>query len=287
VSDRSRFVRLPPGAGNVLVPAGSRRGAASGVSLLTFCRWLPLICQRGLYAAVWLAGPRALPGRRIHWDPPQPLVEAIGAVAGVDAVAIYQRPQASRGGVGAVLCRNGHSIAFVKTRPDPAELERERAALDAFAGRTGDLFRVPRVLDHAATWLMLEAMPARPTRPWRSPPVERISVEVGDRLATAIPKPRGTPDHWRPMHGDLTPWNLRTVAGERWIIDWEGADWAPPYADEVYHAAVMNAVFGTHSPHGRDEAVDFWIARVAGRANTDHDARLNARLVAALERMRA
>ena len=270
---------------NVLIPTESRRAARAGLALLTFSKPLPLACHRLLDLAVGVVGPAVLPGSRFDWSPPEALDQVTEVVGPVDGMAVYERPQASRSGLAAVLLRAGRPVAFLKLRYDSDQLEREWVALGAFRDDQADCFKVPRPLGHGENWILLEAMPPRPTRPWRHPPIETITSEISDRLAAVLPRPPGTPDHWVPMHGDLTAWNLRAAGRQRWLIDWEDAAWAPPEADRVYYAATMSAVFGTRNDDGESEAARFWLDRVAARSRTDHDAPLNARLTASLRAM--
>ncbi|GAA2152992.1 phosphotransferase [Actinomadura napierensis] len=284
------FVRPRMGTGNVLVPAGSRRGALAGVSLFTRSKLPALAAQWAMYGAVAVAGPRVLPGARVRWEPPggperwRTLVERIGTF---DGLALYERPQASRTGLAAVLLRDGRPTGFLKLRDDPGELDREQRALSAFPEGRADGFRVPRVLDRDATagwhWMVIEAMPPRPARPVRGVALSPLLADLQRRLAAVLPRPADVPDHWTPMHGDLTAWNLRHCGrGLPWLIDWEDAAWAPPGADLVYYEATHATVFG--KPSGRDdvsgcaEAAEFWLKRVAQRSAGDHDAAFNTRL---------
>ncbi len=70
------------------------------------------------------------------------------------------------------------------------------------------------------------------------------------------------------MHGDFTPWNLRSAGrGPLSLVDWEDAGWGPPHADEVLYRAV-SAALGGGQPVGEvpaGEAADFWIDRVGAR----------------------
>lgn len=284
------FVRPRMGTGNVLVPADSRRGARAGVSLFTRSKLPALAAQWVLYGAVAVAGPRVLPGPRVRWEPPggperwRTLVDRIGTF---DGLALYERPQASRTGLAAVLLRDGRPTGFLKLRDDPGELDREERALSAFPEGRADGFRVPRVLDRDETagwhWMVIEAMPPRPARPVRGIALAPLLADLQRRLAAVLPRQSGTPDHWAPMHGDLTAWNLRHCGrGLPWLIDWEDAAWAPPGADLVYYEATHATVFG--KPSGRDdvsgcgEAAEFWLKRVAQRSASDHDATFNTRL---------
>ena len=45
------------------------------------------------------------------------------------------------------------------------------------------------------------------------------------------------------MHGDFTPWNLRSSRTRALsLVDWEDAGWGPPDADEVLYRAVSAAL---------------------------------------------
>ncbi|MFC9976910.1 phosphotransferase [Spirillospora sp. NPDC127200] len=289
------LIRTRIGRGNVLVPAGTRRGALAGVALLTRSRPAAVACQWLLYAAVAAAGPRAVPGPRVLWEPPggaEEWRELAARVGPFDTLAVYERPQCSRQGLAAVLLSGGRPRGFLKVRDDPAELDREERAVAAFPDGRAPAFRVPRVLDRGETagrhWMLLEAMPPWPARPAHRGLVARITVQAQERLAAALPRPAGTPEHWCPMHGDLTVWNLRRCGGgPPWLIDWEDAAWGPPEADLVYHAATRAAVLRRPPDRrGPAEAVDFWSRRVAARSAGDDDAAFNRRLAEVLHTMR-
>jgi aminoglycoside phosphotransferase (APT) family kinase protein len=88
------------------------------------------------------------------------------------------------------------------------------------------------------------------------------------------------------MHGDLTPWNLRRVAGRVWLLDWEAAGWGPPGADLVlWHAAAAAVRGGRGRPSPFGEAVAFWRGVVSGRGSSPRDRRLSEALDRALAGM--
>ncbi|MDH2428937.1 phosphotransferase [Sphaerisporangium sp. TRM90804] len=289
-----RYLAYPPGRGNVLIPAGDRRSAAAGLSLVTLSKPLPLAAQLVLHAATRALGPRVLPGRRREWRPPveegawAAISARVAALTGpFDGTAGYLRPQASRaGGAALLLLRAGRPIGFLKVRESPAELEREAAALAAFEPGDDVGFRVPGVLGSGSVgqlwWLLLSPMEPVPARPVREVAVERLAANIGSRLARRLARPPGVPEHWQPMHGDLTPWNLRHTRGRvPWLIDWEDAGYAPPHADEVYYLATRLAVYGGRPPaRAYGEAAGYWHERVSRRASEDRE--LTRRLLAAL-----
>jgi aminoglycoside phosphotransferase (APT) family kinase protein len=93
-----------------------------------------------------------------------------------------------------------------------------------------------------------------------------VVEEIAAALRT-LPRAAETPPHWRPMHGDLTPWNLRRLdAGPMILFDWEDAGWGPPGADEVLFRATEAALgSGRKGNDERDheEALAFWQERLA------------------------
>lgn len=305
-SGRASLVRPAMGTRNVLVPAGSRRGAAAGISLITRSRWYAVTSQWALWGAATLLGPRAVPGERVLWEAPggPGLWTALRAsLPAFDELAVYSRPQASRTGMAVLLLRASRPVGFLKLREDPAELDREQRALSAFPDGTAETFRVPRVLDRGEVaglhWLLITAMPPRPAAPaWRTP-VGPLLADVRNHLGRVLDRPAGTPEHWEPMHGDLTAWNLRRNGrGLPWLIDWEDASWAPPGADLSYYRASNVAAFGRpprgaamggttagEAAPGHTEAASFWLDRLRVRSDADHDAAFTARLVEEFRRI--
>lgn len=106
--------------------------------------------------------------------------------------------------------------------------------------------------------------------------IRRVSEEVSQLLEPLLPRVEGIPSHWRPMHGDFVPWNLREDSlGQLWLLDWEDAGWGPPGADFVryvvaYHslgwtrptqtAAVVAQNVGRESLPALAEVASFWLS---------------------------
>jgi len=252
------------------------------------------------WALVSLFGPRVLPGGARPWTPPVPaqtwdeLCASWREQTGpFDSFAVYQRVQRERGGVAVLLLHEGNPTAFVKLRSDGAtELEHELLVLRALWEYRPRSFVVAEPLGtgHVGGWsyLAMSALPARRHRPPNGPPIGLIAREIEAALA-GLPRPESVPAHWRPMHGDLTPWNLRRLADGRLVLfDWETAAWGPPQADEVLYRATAEASGG--QPAGTSdavEAIDYWIDRVVGRrVRGMRDQRLIKALAATLRQMK-
>jgi phosphotransferase family enzyme len=292
-----RYKDFPPGWGHIKVPMSSRRAALAGLGLYTASRAKALWAQRAACAAVAILGPGALWGRSFPWIPlDETTWEALaaqwrGAFGAFDDVAGTSRLQASRGGVALLLLRNGAPIAFVKLRQgDDGEIRNEQRALQAMWSYGPRAFRVPEPLCARSFddwhYLATAPLPSGLHRPPSDPPLPEILEEVAAALAD-LPRPAGTPDHWRPMHGDFAPWNLRRLrGGSLALVDWERAGWGPPGADEVFYRAAREAVQMRRAGRGAAmEAVQFWRARVAAGPETARDERLARALGVALGRM--
>jgi Phosphotransferase enzyme family len=141
-------------------------------------------------------------------------------------------------------------------------------------------FRVPactasfRVGDWAVRQHELLPQYHRPAG-WNPERIRRVAADVCLALADALEKPADTPSHWRPMHGDLVPWNLREDnRGRLWLMDWEDAAWGPPLGDLVrfmvayeslarsnpaWIAAHVRKILVTESAEAVQEAGRFWM----------------------------
>ncbi|HET7234496.1 MAG TPA: hypothetical protein VFJ16_31075, partial [Longimicrobium sp.] len=275
------LTRYPPPHGPLLLPVRSPATAAAAVALEAGCRPAALLARRA--AAAWIAhgGARVLPPRVVSWTPPMPaeawaaLLARLREVAGAfDAVAVWERRQPGRGGVGLLLGGARGPRAFVKLRPAPAPgLEMEARVLRAAATAAPRAFRLPALLgaggDGAWRWIALEVIPPFHRVP-RRPPIGRVAAGVA-ALLRHFPA-AGAPPHWAPMHGDLTPWNLREdAAGRLWLYDWERAGWGPPGADAVLYHATAAAVRAGPAPDARaaaarwPEAAAWWARRFLAR----------------------
>lgn len=285
---RDLFVRFPPGRGNVFVPVEGRPDTLAGLSLYAGCRRHVLLGQRLAGFAVAAAGSRALPGARLEWRPPMPheqwedlLATWRGKLGAFERFALIVRRQHSRSGFGLLLLHAGSPVAFVKVRDDARPLTQEAQALTLLQDRPVKAMEAPAPLGLATsgelTWLATSPMTSRPHRPEPHAPIMAVLAEVQDRLS-ALPRPADTPPHWEPMHGDLTPWNLRWSTGRRWLLDWEDAGYGPPGADELYYRLTCASVGVPTVPATTpsDEAVHFWLSAVDERRESEADVVLSA-----------
>lgn len=278
-----RHVGFPPIRGHLGIATSSRRAALAGLAMYAPCKPWTVLAHRLAWTVVSLLGPAALPGRRTAWAPPTEgdtwcgLLDQWQALLGrLEEFSLYRRRPAGRGGFNVVALREGEPRALVKVRNgDGARLVNEHDALERLRDFGPQSFSIPEPLalgDYAGWhYLALTPLPARPHRPPRDPPLSSIVREVEAALA-ARPRPAGTPPHWRPMHGDFTPWNLRRLDdGQLVLFDWEDAAWGPPGADETLYRATK-AALGADSEAdaraGHEEAVAYWSQRLHAEPET-------------------
>jgi len=294
-----RYKDFPPGWGHLKVPTSSRADALAGLALYAPCKRRAIWAQRAAWLAVRLVGPAFLPGPSREWRPPlepdcwDALLETLRSRMGkFDTIAGYQRLQVSRPGFALLLLSQGVPIAFVKLRQGPGSPFVNEARAQAEVWRFGPrTFSVPEPLAVGETsgwhYFAVDALPPRLHRPPHDPPLDAIVAEIAQALA-GLPMPADMPAHWRPMHGDFTPWNLRSVGKALCLIDWEDAAWAPPSADEVLYRASEAALRGRGSEfQAPRETLLFWEQRVERWRTNKRDDQFRYALRQALHSMGA
>lgn len=140
---------------------------------------------------------------------------------------------------------SGKAFGFVQIRPEQEFFPYPEDQMWAF--------RFPRAIGE--TFLdgwharLLEPLPGfhRPYG-WNPDVLTEIASQASNTLTGLLSRPEGTPDHWHPIHGDLTPWNVRVDGrGQVWLIDWERARFGPPLAD-VFRYAITDATLAMIEP---------------------------------------
>lgn len=117
-----------------------------------------------------------------------------------------------------------------------------------YPSKSGTTFRVPALRNEyrVRDWSIriYEPLPRlHSATPWDAKVVGNLVHEISLSLEPNLEKARSLPHHWRPIHGDLTPTNLRLDHRNRlWLIDWEHAAWGPPAADLLYFASTIRSM---------------------------------------------
>lgn len=296
VRKAEQYRDFPPKWSNIQVPLSSSTAALAGLALYSPCALRGTLMRDVVWWAASHLGPRlAIPGRSHSLAVPMPedawrdlLNTWKSEIGPFDTLAVHSRSQEHRSGFGVLLLRSGASPAFIRVSAQGADpFLQECRILQALAGaETG--FWHPTVLTRGAArgWDYL-AMTALPAQRHRQASRLRPGVLEDINVALArLPRSRGVPDHWEPMHGDLTPWNCRRLEdGRLAIFDWEDAGWGPPRADDVYFRATVAALTRADVGDGPEEAITYWRQRVKAAETRQPDDALQDRILLALDGM--
>ncbi len=272
----SGFRDFPPPHGRILVPLGSRPAALAGLEMYAACRPRALRVQRLVSTAVRIFGAWTVPGRRGTWSPgmsvddwEQIRDDLRQQVGSFDSFPVFRPSQEEGAGFGLLLMNGERRLGYAKFRAGiSTRLESEAEAQALAASIASEIFQVARPISFrtVAGWsyLLMEPLPSGGHRPALDAPISEV-IEGVQQALTALPRPEGTPGDWVPMHGDLTPWNVRRLPDRNLgLLDWENAGWAPQGADFLLWDATRAMLLGSSPARARelDEAREFWLDRL-------------------------
>jgi hypothetical protein len=261
------------------LPIGDRRSALAGIALYAPSRRRSTLLRDLSRLAVIAFGPRVLPGRPSVWVSPMPaeiwseIMASIAREIGRwDSTAVYGR-SGGRSGFTLAAISKGTARAMVRVeRRTAGGVCVEAAALRSLAAARTSTFVAPRSIATGSVgeWAygITEAMDMGAHRMPKQPDLDSICDEISGSLDLGD-RPPQVPTGWMPIHGDLTPWNLRQRRiGPPVLLDWESVTWGPPGADKVLYRASAAAVGRGSRPDGsaiNPEAIDFWWSNVEVR----------------------
>lgn len=270
-TNNSRYKEFPPRWRNQSIPTSSKAAALAGLSTYAATRPLGLLVQRTYWAAVTAFGPSILPSMSHPLEMPmtidvqQHLFQELRKKVGkFDELSVHRQRGEGRKGFALLLIHQGSPQAFVKMRPasDSGSLRTEDEALSLVSKFKPTSFSAPATLVRGEQlgWCYLAMQPHTArihTRP-KKPPLDAITEEIRAALSS-LSRPATVPDDWLPMHGDLTPWNLREVGNRLSLFDWEDAGWGPPGSDQTLYLLTARRLGIKTSANINPEAVEFWI----------------------------
>ncbi len=246
---RADFYGFPPGRDYVLLPRRPGGAARTGLVLYDPSLLHQKVAARAgrLLLRAGLGG--LLPLRRLPRLPDPAwwssfIADVAEPVAGPVAAAAFRPGHLTSGNpvraTALLIGAAAEPLAFVKLAlggdGDGSLLAADVLRLVA-AGGPGR-FRVPELLAageyRGAEYLLQAPMPARHVGAgWRPGLVAAVVDDVQVRLG-GLDRPPGTPPHHVPVHGSLSPANLRLDGdGTPWLIDWDRTGWGPSLADEL------------------------------------------------------
>ncbi len=246
-------LRRLPGVPRVLVAASSGRRARPVVALAGASDWRRAKLDR-LAAQLLNAGAtRLLPPSR-GWDWPVFGVDQVEAMLSDGPVggrlpearvigAVVPR-QAGRERLSLLVDSRGANVVVKLGRPDTG-IEREAAALRLLTDRPLPGVATPEVIalggNGAVVFIATTANELVRQHAAIDEPLRTFEADLAERLSTLV-RPPGTPRDHVPVHGDLTPWNLRRTPRGLALFDWEAAGWGPAGSDLATYRAACDSL---------------------------------------------
>lgn len=270
---------------------------AFGVGSYAFGRRLPYAVQASAAALALLPGVRAGLVQRVDefepvcgWLTWEEIISQLHLRMGVRWLYFRSQWEKQRS---SALALNGHGTPQLYVWIESAN------SASFYPAGSATSFHVPESLHSFSHngWTVREL---QPLPSFHRPPrgdlglVQRITDEIPDFLGPQLARSRDTPSHWRPMHGDFVPWNLRQdKQGKLWLLDWEAVDLGPPLSDLLRYLVAAHSLRRSSVDEAARqllrsltqdrqcmvaEAAGYWLSRPgwAGRA-APGDARLRAR----------
>lgn len=246
---RPVWQRLPMGRGRILVPAGIPR-IPEGVWLHAACRPIALAACNTIGHLSKVSVPLLrrgledwhMPVDQAAWDQ---WLDHVGELVGATPAQwlVMPAPDEHRARFSVILLdKQLKQVAYARWTMNPANLLSLRAESELTANPP-ETFVHPALLDSGRTagwtYTLSAPLPPGPHRPANLTAEQRKSIvaEIKERLTPLVPEGEIA------AHGDFTPWNVRTVAGEVVVIDWEQFGVGPAATDELWH--VVTGVLAT------------------------------------------
>lgn len=232
-----------PAAPRMLVHGSSGRSAAPVCALAGTSDWRRAVLDNCGVVALSVAGARRLP--RTEWPPWPPVswpeldAELRRRLSGFSILGAVVPRQANRPRLSLVGRITGN-LVVVKLGPPDDGLEREALVLDLLARDPLPSIATPERIDAGTltiealdvAFLASTAVSPRRQRPAIDEPLRTFESDLAVRLAELPTAHASTPnDDLVPVHGDLTPWNLRRTPRGLVLFDWESTGWGEPGSD--------------------------------------------------------
>jgi len=179
---------------------------------------------------------------------PWPTISPAGLIEGLDLPGLRLLAAAAPRQEGrprlSILAESGDDQVVIKLGTPDDGLENEAAALSLLTRDPLPGIATPSVVaagrldtEEPVAFLVTTALGLDGQRPALDEPLRTFEADLAERLGS-LPRPVGTDAASVPLHGDLTPWNLRRTEQGLALFDWEAAGWGVPGSDlEHYRQA--------------------------------------------------
>lgn len=247
--------RRLPGSPRLLVSATSGRSATAVRSLAGSSDWRRAAIDASSVALLSVVGASRLPpAAGPHWPTPdlERLRAALAApLPGLDLLGAAVPRQAGRARL-SLVGRTGGSPAVIKLGEPGDGIEREAQVLQLLARNPLPAIATAHVIatgtldldDGAVAFLATTAVAIGRQRAAIDEPLRTFESDLAHRLRDLPDCPTDDPDAAGlvPIHGDLTPWNLRRTPLGLVLFDWESTGWGPVGSDLAHYRRACDEV---------------------------------------------
>lgn len=256
--------RRVPGSHRMLIAPDSGRSARRLRSLAGSSDWRRDLVDRAGMTALGVLGARALPvAPPLDW-PPVSYDELTGALRavlpGLRPIGLVSPRQSGRRRLSMLARLTGNPVV-IKLGDGDDRLEREAAALDLLAAHPLPGIATPAPIavgaltlpgaTQVSTYLVTTSISLGRQRPAIDAPLRTFERDLATRLSSLPEPPRevahdaehaDSASELVPVHGDLTPWNLRRTSHGLALFDWESAGWGPRGSDLAAYRRACDSV---------------------------------------------
>jgi Phosphotransferase enzyme family len=247
-----------PGSRRLLVDACSGRTSRLVRTLAGTSDWRRDVVDQAGVAALLAVGTARLPSARpIEW--PRAGIDQVEAdlrteLPGLRLIGVATPRQSGRERISAVGRMTGN-LVVVKLAGRDTTLEREGTVLDLLAANPLPGIATPMPLaagqlvvgTDVATYLVTTAVALRHQRAAIDQPLRTFEADLAERLSSLPLSDTQSTDAGHsgdlvPIHGDLTPWNLRRTTRGLALFDWESAGWGEAGSDLAHYRVACDQV---------------------------------------------
>ena len=231
-----------PGVPRVLVAAGAGRRARSIVALAGASDWRRagldhLAAQRLRLGTTWLPAADRWPWPDLALSDVESMLA--NELPGADLLGAVLPRQVGRERLSALVDADGRTLV-VKLGLSGTGIEREVEALRLLADDPLPGIATPRLVASGrrgdTVWIATSATGLRRQHAAIDEPLRSFEADLAKRLS-ALDRPADAASDHVPVHGDLTPWNLRRTPRGLALFDWEAAGWGPAGSDLAWYRA--------------------------------------------------